>query len=110
MDTRALAMAAAALTALGTELAQAVSLLNPDTVVIAGELLAAGDSVIATIREGVYQYSLPLATHDLTLAPSSLGPLVGLKGGAQLGIDYLLGSTRIPQLESWERRQEAVAR
>ena len=100
----------AATKVVGQAVAQAVSLLNPDTVVIAGELLAAGDSVIATIREGVYQYSLPLATHDLTLAPSSLGPLVGLKGGAQLGIDYLLGSTRIPQLESWERRQEAVAR
>jgi hypothetical protein len=64
--------------------------------------------VIATIREGVYQYSLPLATHDLTLAPSTLGPLVGLKGGAQLGIDYLLGSTRIPQLDAAATRQGGI--
>lgn len=89
----------AATRVVGQAVAQAVSLLNPDTVVIAGEMLAAGDSVLAAIREGVYQYSLPLATHDLRLAPSGLGPLVGLKGGAQLGIDVLIGATRMPQLQ-----------
>lgn len=109
-DPVATSQVRAATKVVGQAVAQAVSLLNPDTVVIAGELLAAGDSVIATIREGVYQYSLPLATHDLTLAPSSLGPLVGLTGGAQLGIDYLLGNARIPQLESYENRREAIAR
>ena len=77
--------------------AQAVSLLNPDTVSIAGELLGAGDVVVAQIRKGIYQYSLPLATRELVLAPSELGPLVGLMGGAQLGIDYVLGSADIPQ-------------
>jgi predicted NBD/HSP70 family sugar kinase len=88
----------AAAKAVALAAAQAVSLLNPDTLVIAGEMLGAGDAVLAQIREGVYQYSLPLATHDLTLVPSNLGSLVGLKGGAQLGIDYLLGTVTIPQL------------
>jgi len=74
----------------GYALANAVSLLNPDTVVVAGELLGAGEQIIAIIRETIYQQSLPLATHDLTLMPSKLGPLVGLLGGAQLGIDALL--------------------
>lgn len=107
-DPVATSQVRAATKVVGQAVAQAVSLLNPDTVVIAGELLEAGDSVIATIREGVYQYSLPLATHDLTLAPSTLGPLVGLKGGAQLGIDYLLGSTRIPQLDAAATRQGGI--
>lgn len=89
----------AATRVVGQAVAQAVSLLNPDTVVIAGEMLAAGDSVLATIREGVYQYSLPLATHDLRLVPSGLGDLVGLKGGAQLGIDVLVGAAYMPQLD-----------
>jgi predicted NBD/HSP70 family sugar kinase len=82
----------------GQAAAQAVSLLNPDTLVVAGELLGAGDTVIASIRETIYQYSLPLATHDLTVKPSTLGPLVGLKGGAQLGIDYLFGRVEFLQL------------
>jgi len=89
----------AATRVVGQAVAQAVSLLNPDTVVIAGEMLQAGDAVLATVREGVYQYSLPLATHDLRLVPSSLGPLVGLKGGAQLGIDVLVGAVHMPQLD-----------
>lgn len=83
---------------IGQAAAQAVSLLNPDTLVIAGELLGAGDIVIASIRESIYQYSLPLATHDLNVKPSTLGPLVGLKGGAQLGIDYLFGRVEFLQL------------
>ena len=89
-----------AVNAIALSTAQAVSLLNPDTVSIAGELLGAGDVVVSQIRKGIYQYSLPLATRELTLAPSTLGPLVGLMGGAQLGIDYILGSDRIPQLEA----------
>lgn len=99
-DPTATSHVRAALRVVGQAAAQAVSLLNPDTVVIAGEMLKAGDAVLATIREGVYQYSLPLATHDLRIAPSGLGPLVGLKGGAQLGIDVLTGRTVMPQLGS----------
>ena len=97
-EPNAVGLVRAAAKVVGQSVAQAVSLLNPDTVVIAGELLAGGDSIIANIREGVYQYSLPLATRDLTLVPTTLGPLVGLKGGAQLGIDYLFGTIDIPQL------------
>jgi len=88
----------AAAKVVGQAVAQAVSLLNPDTVVISGEMLGAGDQVLSAIREGVYQYSLPLATYDLNLVPSTLGSRVGLKGGAQLGIDVLLGQADLPQL------------
>jgi predicted NBD/HSP70 family sugar kinase len=99
-DSAASGLVRAAARVVGQAAAQAVSLLNPDTVVIAGEMLGAGDQVLSGIRESVYQYSLPLATHDLTLVPSTLGSLVGLKGGAQLGIDILLGQADIPQLRA----------
>lgn len=99
-DPTATSHVRAAAKVVGQATAQAVSLLNPDTVVIAGEMLAAGDTVLATIRESIYQYSLPLATHDLRLVPSALGPLVGLRGGTELGIDVLTGAVRIQQLES----------
>ena len=73
----------------GAAIADAVSLLNPDTVVIVGELMDAGEHVLAMLREGVYQSSLPLATHDLVLTQGRLGPLVGILGGGQLGTDVL---------------------
>jgi predicted NBD/HSP70 family sugar kinase len=74
----------------GTAVADAVSLLNPDTVVVVGDLINSGEQVLAMLREGVYQLSLPLATHHLVLSQGQLGPLVGLLGGAQLGTDLLL--------------------
>lgn len=97
-DPIASAHVRAAAKVVGQAVAQAVSLLNPDTVVIAGEMLGAGDQVLSAIRESVYQYSLPLATHELKLVPSTLGSRVGLRGGAQLGIDVLLGQADFPQL------------
>lgn len=82
----------------GEAIANAVSLLNPDTVVIAGELLGAGENVLAQIREAVYQGSSPLATNDLTITTSRLGPVVGLYGGAELGYDLLLGELASAQV------------
>lgn len=77
---------------IGLAIADAVSLLNPDTVVLVGEMLGAGEQVLSIVREVVYQRSLPLATHNLVLAQSSLGPLVGLLGGGIIGAEALIRS------------------
>jgi predicted NBD/HSP70 family sugar kinase len=77
---------------IGLAIADAVSLLNPDTVVLVGEILGAGEHVLSIIREAVYQRSLPLATHNLVLEQSMLGPLVGLLGGGMIGIDALIAA------------------
>lgn len=90
-----------ALSLIGTSIANAVSLLNPDTVVLAGELLGAGEQVLAIIRESVYQESSPLATNDLVITTSKLGPLVGLHGGAELGYDLFLGEIDSPQIAAF---------
>jgi len=75
---------------IGLAIADSVSLLNPDTVVLVGEMLGAGEHVLSIVREAVYQRSLPLATHNLVLEQSTLGPLVGLLGGGMIGIDALI--------------------
>lgn len=84
---------------IGLAIADAVSLLNPDTVVLVGEMLGAGEHVLSIVREAVYQRSLPLATHNLVLAQSTLGPLVGLLGGGIIGTEALFQS--IDDDEEW---------
>lgn len=79
---------------IGFAIADAVSLLNPDTVVLVGEMLGAGEHVLSIVREAVYQRSLPLATHRLVLEQSRLGPLVGLLGGGIIGIDSLIDAAQ----------------
>lgn len=84
---------------IGLAIADAVSLLNPDTVVLVGEMLGAGEHVLSIVREAVYQRSLPLATHRLVLEQSRLGPHVGLFGGGLIGIDALIDSVALESTE-----------
>jgi len=65
---------------LGIGLASAVSLFNPAEVVIGGQLAAAGEDLLAGIRERIAARSLPLATQDLIIRTSRLGHRAGLVG------------------------------
>jgi predicted NBD/HSP70 family sugar kinase len=64
---------------IGEVMATVVSLLNPDVVVIGGDLSSA--PLLAGIRETLYRLALPRATRHLSLHMGTLGedaPLVGL--------------------------------
>ncbi len=73
----------------GNTLATLVSFYNPSLVVLGGGVAAAGDYVLAAIREAVYQRSLPLATRTLRIEPSTLGEAAGLAGAVHLALDSL---------------------
>jgi predicted NBD/HSP70 family sugar kinase len=75
---------------IGEVLASAVSLLNPSVIVIGGSLSAAGDPLLAGVREVVYRRSLPLATAELRIVPASAGDLSGVVGAAVMVIDDVL--------------------
>jgi predicted NBD/HSP70 family sugar kinase len=75
---------------IGEVLASAVSMLNPSVIVIGGSLAAAGDPLLAGVREVVYRRSLPLATAHLRIVQSSAGDLAGVVGAAVLAIDEAL--------------------
>jgi predicted NBD/HSP70 family sugar kinase len=75
---------------IGEVLASAVSLLNPSVIVIGGSLSAAGDALLAGVREVVYRRSLPLATAELRIVPASAGDLAGVVGAAVMVIDEVL--------------------
>lgn len=74
---------------IGIALADAVSLLNPSVVVIGGDLGIAADNLVAGIRELVYARSLPLATRQLEIVQTVLGPVAGLTGLSTVVTDHI---------------------
>jgi glucokinase-like ROK family protein len=81
---------------IGGMLATLVNFFNPSLVVIGGGIAAAGDQLLASIRQTVYQRSLPLATRDLRIARSALSDKSGLHGAALVVVDELLSRLRLP--------------
>lgn len=80
---------------LGEVLASAVSLLNPSTIVVGGLMVEGGESLLAGVREIVYARSLPLATGDLRIVPSTAGPLAGVIGAAMMVVESLLSVEQV---------------
>ena len=91
-NSRALSIARRGAVALGAAIADAVSLINPDTVVITGATRNAGDFVLATIREMVYKRAAPLATRDLVLTGSSFDHQTGVGGGLLMSSNQVIGT------------------
>ena len=77
---------------LGEVLAVLVNLMNPSAIVIGGSLAVAGESLLAGIRETVYQRSLPLATEHLQIVTSRAGERAGVLGAAALAIGHVLSA------------------
>lgn len=67
-----------------------VNLINPSVVVIGGQLAAAGEHLLAGIREVVYQRSLPLATEHLRIETSLAGSEAGVRGAAAMAVEHVL--------------------
>jgi predicted NBD/HSP70 family sugar kinase len=76
---------------LGLLLAGLVSFFNPGMVVIGGSVAAGlGHPFLAEIRSVVYRRSLPLATGNLPIGLSELGPQAGVIGAARMISDSVL--------------------
>ncbi|WP_213455108.1 ROK family protein [Rhizomonospora bruguierae] len=71
----------------GAVLAGLVSFANPSMIVIGGGLAQLGHILLAEIRSVVYRRSLPLATGNLPVVLSELGPRAGVAGAAVLASD-----------------------
>ncbi|MBO4208817.1 ROK family protein [Micromonospora echinofusca] len=75
----------------GEVLAGLVSFVNPSMIVIGGGLAQLGHVLLAEIRSVVYRRSLPLATGNLPVVLSELGPRAGVAGAAVLASDVAFG-------------------
>ena len=75
---------------LGTVLAGAVNLLNPRVIAFWGYLVGDEESLLAGVRETLYQGAAPSATHNLMLISSELGDTTGLNGSALMVAEEVL--------------------
>lgn len=97
-DPDAARLVRAAGRALGEVLASAVNLLNPSIVVIGGDLAAAGDTLLAGIREVVYQRATVLASRSLRIVTSSFNERAGIIGAAVTVLDVVLDAPSIERM------------
>jgi glucokinase len=66
---------------LGLAIANAVTLVNPQLVIIGGGVgLAAFDVLLPSIQQALRRHALAPAAQAVTVAPSSLGEYAGLVG------------------------------
>ena len=80
---------------LGEVLAVAINLLNPEAVVLGGDMGTAFDLYVAGVREAVYARSAALVTRDLLFVPSKHSDSSGLVGCAALAIEQVLDPSRL---------------
>ncbi|MGO4256433.1 ROK family protein [Marmoricola sp. RAF53] len=79
----------------GEALAFAVDLLNPEAVVLGGDMSAAYDTFVAGLREGLYAHAAPVATRRLQVLASTHGEQAGVIGCARLALEAILDPVQI---------------
>ena len=80
---------------IGEVLAGAVNLLNPEALVIAGDMSKAYDILVAGLRETVYGNATALATRELQILPSTHGDQSGVIGSAAMILDHVLSARAV---------------
>lgn len=80
---------------LGEVLAIAVNLLNPQAVILGGDMPAVFDVYAAGVRETLYARSTALATRELQVLPSTYGDRAGLVGCAAMALDGVLSPAAV---------------
>ncbi len=85
---------------IGSVLSTLVNFFNPSIILMGGGVVSSGGQLLASIRETVYQCSLPLATRDLVLGPAHLNSAGegGIIGAAHLALDEIFGPDTFQRL------------
>ncbi|MGA0617051.1 ROK family protein [Paracoccus sp. KR1-242] len=74
---------------LGKVSADLVAILNPEVLVIGGQLARAGEAMLAGVRELIYKRCLPLATRQLVIALAPEPEDLGVRGAALLAMEEI---------------------
>jgi N-acetylglucosamine repressor len=79
----------------GLALSHVVNLLNPEIIILGGDLVAGEDVFVPMIREELFRHCLPELAQDLELAMSSLGLDIRLKAAASLAFRKCLAEPKL---------------
>ncbi|HEY1807215.1 MAG TPA: ROK family protein [Acidobacteriaceae bacterium] len=74
---------------IGLALANLVSVLNPEIIVIGGGVAEAGNLLLKTARQTMMRWGQPIAVHQVRLELSQLGNAASLLGAAKLAFDRI---------------------
>ncbi|WP_130178690.1 ROK family protein [Cryobacterium sp. SO1] len=85
-------------TAIGRSLAHVVGLLNPQAVVIGGNLAQAGEPFLGPIREAIFAGARDFALQGLVVEKTRLGHTAGVTGASLIAQDALFDADRISRL------------
>ena len=94
-EPEAVRIVTAAGRALGDVMSTAVSLLNPNVVVIGGDIAHAHEHFLLGVRDTLLARSQPLATARLTIAPTVLGDRAGITGATAMVADAIFSSIAV---------------
>jgi glucokinase len=97
-DPLALEVVADAVTYLGMGVANIVSLLDPEVVVLGGGLFQAHDVFLEPVRAEFKRWAQPLAARSVRIEPSALGEDAGLYGCGKLAWDAIQKGGHVPEV------------
>jgi predicted NBD/HSP70 family sugar kinase len=80
---------------IGEVVASAVNLLNPEAVVVGGDVAQVYDIFVAGLRESLYSQASALATRGLVIVPVTHGDQSGVVGCAAMAIREVLDSVAV---------------
>jgi len=89
---------------LGGVLATAVSLLNPEVLMIGGDLVESQEHFMISLKESLYHRTQPLATRDLQVLTSTLGDHAGVMGAAGLVVEGVYSAESVDRILAGENR------
>ena len=83
---------------IGETIATLANMLNPELVVLSGDLAQSNDILLAAVRERLYRAAHPLATRDLHITRSQMGGSASLIGAGQIAVETLF---ELQTLRQW---------
>jgi len=83
---------------LGAALGRVVGSLNPDAVIIGGNLAEVGDRFIGAVRTGIISHTMPFTRRGLIIEKARLGDQGGVRGASLAAQDALFDVQRVNDL------------
>jgi predicted NBD/HSP70 family sugar kinase len=75
---------------LGETLSACVAILNPNRIILGGEISSVGEPILAGIRETIYRRAQPLATRSLSISTMKDPVMGGVVGAVHMALEAVL--------------------